>query len=208
MIMNRTKGMTLLELTIAMAILTVVMGMLFSLMLGMSRTADLQTARTTVDDDVRIAAIRMIRDLRQATEASVDISGDRNDVLTYQIPVDADGNGIPLDTELKLELSPDRVLMRDVDDLNQDGVAESQLILLVGDNIVVLANNLLPSEDLDGDGLLGAGEDVNGNGVLDSGLRFEWVADGIHVVLQSGQKVAPQGIDTISSIEQTIVPRN
>ncbi len=206
--MGATKGMTLLELMIAMAIMTVVMGMWFSLMLGMSRAADIQVSKTTIDDDVRIAALRMIRDLRQATEASVAISGDGSDVLTYQIPVDADGNGIPLNAELKLELSPERVLMRDVDDLNEDGIAESQLILFTDDKIIVLANNLLPSEDSDGDGVLGVTEDTNGNGVLDPGLRFEWLADGIHVVIQSGQKVAPHGIDTISSIEQTIVPRN
>ncbi len=208
MTMSAKQGLSLLELMIAVAIMSVVMGMMFMLMMGMDKTADLEKAKLVVNDDVRLAALRLLRDVRQATADSIIITWEANDVLQYRVPVDSDGNGIPLDVQMRLETSPVRTIMRDVDDINQDGVSETQLVMVEEDRVVVFANNLVLNEDADGNGRLDNGEDRNGNGVLDCGLRFERLPEGIHVLIQSERQASSAGGIIISSIEQTVNPRN
>lgn len=71
----------------------------------------------------------------------------------------------------------------------------------------VLANHLVPNEDLNNNGVLDAGEDTNGNGRLDRGIWFERVGNAVRVTIQT-QDVTRQGHHFVSSFSETVLPRN
>ena len=207
--MNRYThhGFTLIELSISTAILIVLMSILLSMFTGMTRTSSTQNAQIIADDDVRLAILRLDKELRLARWESVVVSA-TNDSLSYRMPSDQDGNGITLDSELRLENSSIRTLSRDVSDLNGDGLSLTQLILNIDGQITVLANKLTLNEDSNGNNVLDSGEDLNGNGKLELGFYVSKEAKGIHLVLESNKTPSSQGRIAISRVEQIIIPRN
>jgi prepilin-type N-terminal cleavage/methylation domain-containing protein len=138
------RGMTLLELMMAMSIMTVVMGVLFTLSISIGDTAKLQNVRVQNNDDARRALIAVVPRLRQAQSASINTGDFPGDVLSFRMPADLDGNGTAVDINAELETGDLVTIQRDVDDLNLDGLSNEQLIMIDGDTIAVLANNLAP----------------------------------------------------------------
>jgi hypothetical protein len=198
-------GMTMLEVAVAMTILTLVMGLLYGLASGLDDTARLQDIKVTGGDEARKAMITVTRDIRQSAKAS--ITGTPGASLTYRIPADLDGNGTPVDVGGYLEVSPARTIQRDVDDLNHDGIGVSQLVLRNGANTSVLANGLVDNEDLNGNGVLDAGEDRNGNGQLDRGIWFERAGNDMRITVQI-EGATRRGRLLMTELTETVVPRN
>jgi len=198
-------GMTLLEVMIAVAILTVVMGVLFGLATAIGDTAGVQESQTAAYDEARKGMLLMVRDLRQASAFS--LSGMPGPTVTYQVAMDLDGNGVAVDIGGDIELSPLRTIERDVDDLNADGITETQLVLSSGDTCMILANDLAEDEDLNQNGTLDTGEDVNGNGVLDRGIWFESSGSAVEVTVQTAGRTR-RGHLLTKSLRSTVYPRN
>lgn len=199
------SGMTLLEVMIAVAILTVVMGILFGLATAIGDTAAVQESQTAAYDEARKGMLLMVRDLRQASALS--LSGMPGATVTYQVAMDLDGNGVGVDVGGDLELSPARTIERDVDDLNADGLTETQLVLSSGDTCMVLANNVAEDEDLNQNGTLDTGEDANGNGQLDRGIWFESSGNAVEVTVQTFGRTR-RGHLLLTSLRSTVYPRN
>ena len=199
------NGMTLLEVMVVVAILTVVMGVLFGLSTSMGDTAGVQGARITTSDEARRAVISVTRDLRQAGNSSV--TGLPGAAITYRVAVDTDGNGSAVDVGSTIELSGIRTIERDLTDANGDGIRGSQLVMKTGGVTQVLANNLLQDEDANGNGVLDPGEDRNLNGQLDRGLWFERDASSIRVTIET-ESQSRRGHLIQTRLAETVFPRN
>lgn len=141
---NRQSGVTLLELMISMGILTAVMGVLFTLSLGIGDTAKIQEVKSAANDEGRRALLAVVPRLRQAQSSTVNTGAMPGDVLSFQMAQDLDGNGSAVSVEGDLEVGSLVTIQRDSDDLNGDGLAAEQLIMIQGDTITVLANKLSP----------------------------------------------------------------
>jgi len=166
------RGFTLLELMVSIAVLTLVTGALYAASMTLTHAATSQEAKTTTIDNAKTGMLLMIRDIRQGDSASVDWGSLPGPVLAYRAATDLDGNGTAVDIGVELELGPTRTLTRDINDLNGDGVTDTQLVLVEAGQARVITNGLLPDEDANQNDVLDAGEDANGNGVLDHGLWF------------------------------------
>ncbi len=197
--------MTLLEVMVAVTILTIVMGALFSLSIGLGDTAGVQQVKAASSDETRRAMLTLTRELRQAGNAS--ITGMPGASITYRVATDLDGNGTAVDASGFLELSAVRTIQRDTTDLNHDGQTTSQLILKEGDTVQVLANNLLDDEDANQNKVLDAGEDTNGNGQLDHGVWFQRSGNTVQVSIQTHGETR-RGYDLMSSMAESLQPRN
>jgi prepilin-type N-terminal cleavage/methylation domain-containing protein len=204
----RRDGFTLLELTVSMAVLTMVMGVLFALATGLAQSTKLQQAKITADDDARNAMMFLVRDIRQASSSSIPPGTLPGSVLFYQVADDVDGNGTAVGVGGNLELSPMRTLMRDLADINGDGLTDTQLVMVEGTEARVVGNGLLPDEDINNDGVLDPGEDANSNGRLERGLWFEQAGRGIRITVQTQRLADPRGLQLSSSLIETVVPRN
>lgn len=137
-------GVTLLEVMFSMAILTAVMGVLFSLSLGIGDTARIQEVKATSNDEARRALLAVVPRLRQAQGTSVNTAEMPGDVLKFNMADDMDGNGTAVNVSGNLEVGSLVTIQRDVDDVNQDGVGAEQLIMTQGETVTVLANKLSP----------------------------------------------------------------
>jgi len=98
-----TAGFTLLETMVALTMLTVVMLVLYSVSLAMTRTVQVQEAKIIMQEEARASLAQITRDVRQAAGGTVVLVN--NDDLTFQMAADADGNGIGLNADLSLGLS-------------------------------------------------------------------------------------------------------
>jgi len=202
--MNR-KGMTLIEVMMAVSILTVVLGALFTMSTSLTDTAQVQQGLANAHDQARKGLQIIVKDLRQA--ANFSFTHMPAQAILYRVAYDEDGNGTAVDVGGNLELSTPRILFRDYIDLNQDGILQDQLIMIGGNSIRVLAKNLAPDEDVNFDGVLNPGEDLNGNGRLDHGIWFERSGSGIRVTIDV-QWTSRRGRPLIASLSEVVVPRN
>ncbi len=202
------RGMTLLEIMVSVAVLSLVLAMLFTLATMLGNAVSTQEAKIATEGEARTAMMRLVRDLRQSARMSIDWSTLPSTTLTYQVAVDLDGNGYAVDAVNDLELSPPRTVGRDLTDVNDDGVTNDQLIVSDGASVQVWANGLLPDEDVNGNGTLDAGEDANGNGALDYGVLFEQFGRGLRVTVQTQRTADARGLEIDSSFREVVVPRN
>lgn len=210
---NRRKhgqlGLTLIEITLAVAILTIVMGVLAAIALAMSDTARVQSAKINTSEEARRALQVISPQLRQAVRDSINWGELPGSSVSFQIVTDMSGNGFAVDSDGDLEVSDVRTLQRDVDDLNGDGFTDTQLVLVEDGAILrVLANDLVPvSETLAADGTFGPDEDLNDNGQLDPGFWVEARDNGLEITVQT-QGFSRQGHLITTNLTEFIVPRN
>jgi prepilin-type N-terminal cleavage/methylation domain-containing protein len=204
----KKHGMTLLEVMIALAIFTIVSGVVFVLASTLGQATSAQEAKVTSLDGVRAGMTILVNELHHASFPSVAGQPLPNDSLVYTVPQDLDGNGVPVDVGGHAELSLPRTIIRDWDDANADGFSDTQLILNDNGAIRVIANGVVPNEDANDDGLLDASEDLNGNGVLDRGVWFEPWGNSVRVTLQVAQSSGPRGQNYMSTLVEVITPRN
>lgn len=129
----------------AMSILTVVMGVLFSLSISIGDTAKLQDVKVSNNDDARRALMNVVPRFRQAESTTINTADLPGDVLTFRMPSDVDGNGTAVNVSGDLEIGDLVTIQRDTDDVNGDGLTNEQLLMTIGDAApVVLANTLSP----------------------------------------------------------------
>jgi len=197
----RARGATLLELTFAMAILAIVMGTLFTLSIGIGDTSQIQEIRLTANDEGRRALLRLIPRLRHAQLASINTDEMPSDILRFRTPADLDGNGIALDAFNTLELGDEITVRRDTYDQNKDGQSITQLIMIDGETITVLANHLSPDA--------GPPPIASSDGTVENtaGFWVEAVEGGISVTVRT-QGESRRGHTLRQTYTQLVTPRN
>ena len=190
--MNR-QGFTLIELMVVVSLLTIVVGTLFLLANSTGEAARVQEAKTASRDQVRNAMAPIVRELRQASTSSINWSELPGSAITYSIPVDISGNGHPVNEAGQLELSPVRRIGLDEDDINDDGLTDTQAVLTEdGVFLRVLASYLTP----------------DGTGGGDPALWFEPVDQGIRVTVSAQISAGPGNPPMRSTLQETVLPRN
>lgn len=192
---SRRAGFTLLEVTVALAIFTVTMGMLFSMSLGIGDSARIQDAKMIAHDEARRAILAITPRLRQAARSSINFDEFPTDVLVFRMPDDLDGNGLAVDGYNAIELGAEFQIRRDQYDLNKDGFTMTQLIMVSGESVRVLANNLLPD---------GPGEDGTTEGV---GFWVDEEAGSVRVTVRT-REVSRRGHVLQQAFSQAVAPRN
>ena len=202
---HKTAGFTLLEAMVSVSIMAIVVGILSGLSIGLGDTARLQEIKGDSSGQARQGMLCIVRELRQADAGT--ITGAPGDVITYRMAADVDVNGTAVDVNGDLELGPVITAGRDVNDLNGDGLMDTQFIWSDGVNQRVFSNNLLPNEDGNNNGILDSGEDLNGNGMLERGLWFQRNGNLIGVTIQSGGRTRRGRMITFSFAE-VVRPRN
>jgi hypothetical protein len=193
---------------IVAAVLTSVLALLFGLSLNLQESLAGQEAKMSTQDNLRGAMQYIARELRQSSSGSIAWASLPATTVSYRKADDVDGNGTAVDSGGFLELTPVRTIQRDITDLNGDGVTATQVIMVEGTTVRVIANNVPVSEDVDGDLTLDAGEDSNFNNALDRGLWFEQDGRGIRVTLQTQLVPTPRSSATMSALTEIVVPRN
>lgn len=185
------RGMTLLEVMMAVGIFSIVMGTLFGLAFAFNDTARVQEVKLYTQDDARQALEFMVKDLRQAARSSINWASLPSSTLSYRIAEDVDGNGVAVNANGNLELGSIRTLGRDTTDLNQDGKTQTQLVFTRNGTTRVLANSLSPE-----------------NGPTNYGIRFEpWGTNGIRIQLQT-MGTTRRGQPIRTSLSAVVFPRN
>lgn len=206
--MRRDEGMTLLELVMVVTILTSVLGLLFLLGDNLQRSVAAQEAKVATQDDVRMGMQVLMRELRQSARSTIPWNTLPAGQIVYRRAEDVDGNGTAVDVGAFLELGAQKTIQRDLDDANGDGVTATQLVILGGNTVQVVANGILANEDVNGNGVLDGSEDTNRNGVLDRGVWFEPFGNGLRVTLQAQRRPGPRNSLVTSELAEIVVPRN
>lgn len=207
-------GVTLIELMIAVTLFTAAFGAIYVV----ARTTLLNTAfhdaQITAQEEARRGVQLMVRELRQARGSSLLLQTMPTDQLTFQVPSDADGNGLPLDVGGYLESVGTVTYTRDWNDLNSDGITGDQLVRVYQDgtgwvaDVTVLANDIMANEDADGDGILGAGEDMNASRFLERGVWFERVGNLLRITVDVQKRVGSGRRLVWASLSTDVHPRN
>jgi len=210
---NRSLGVTLIELMVAATILSLTLGGIYVVARAAFVNAAFHDAEIAAQEDARRAVQFMVTELRQAVGSSLSGQTLPNDTLTFQLPGDADGNGLPLNQSGYLETVGTVTYTRDWNDMNGDGLAARQLIRVYQAGagtppvITVLANDLMPNEDVNWNGILDAGEDVNGSRFLERGVWFDRAGSLLRVTVDTEKRVA-EGARVWASITADVHPRN
>jgi len=147
-------GVTLIELMIAVALFSVTFGAVYVVARTTVDNAAFHEAQLTAQEEARRALRVVLTELRQARGPSLVGQSIPNDQLTFQVPGDADGNGLPLDIGGYLESVGTVTYTRDWTDLNAEGMTSDQLVRVYRDDtgwptgVTVLANELTPNEGM------------------------------------------------------------
>lgn len=206
------RGMTLMEMLFAVAIMTVVMGGLFSFALVFQDTSNLYQVQATNQDEARRALRTVMAELRGSVYASIVLPAGGADKISYTVPADLDGNGTPVDAAGRLETSTVRTITRDTNDVNGDTFTGTQLVLVSsGQTPRILANGVSELNETETDGVFGDANDTNKNGIQDRGIWFESTGRGIRITLEIEGKGRPVGgvaRPILSRFQETVFPRN
>lgn len=218
------RGFTLIELLISMSVMVIVTGALAGLAMTLNEAALMQEANINSLEEARRGMNAITQELRQARVVSIQINDaiPPGDVIQYQVVLDMDGNGNALDVNGNVEYSPIRSITPDFNDLNNDGLTTTQLIMTEtgsgvtgGPGVRVIANGLY-NEDRNGNGTLELSEDKNNNGILDTGVDFSFDGQYLVIILTTGRvgktAAGPAGerLETVflTTLSETIMPRN
>lgn len=193
------RGFTLLEMMMAVAIFSMVMGTLFTLSLTFANSAEIQELRITNNDEARRMFLALTPLLRQASRRSInwdELPGDR---ISFQIAADNDGNGFAINATGDVELTGQAAIERDRTDANDDGITMPQLVYIDDDgNVRVLAN-----------GLQDAPVPSGATGGIPDGVGF-WVepqGDGVLVTVRT-EGTTRRGRVFTTTVSEFILPRN
>ncbi|MBI4559780.1 MAG: prepilin-type N-terminal cleavage/methylation domain-containing protein [Candidatus Hydrogenedentes bacterium] len=192
------RGFTLLEVMISVAIMVLVVGVMYLLADSMDLASRTQEAQTTTLDNARMGMWFLVRELRGAGDNSFT-NVFPGGTVTYRKATDLDGNGTPVDSGGNLELGTPRTLQVDT---------AGRLVLIDGATTRVITGGVAPNEDANGNGALDAGEDANNSGRLERGLWFERDGTGIRITVEAQRNPGPRTPVMITTITETVVPRN
>ena len=208
------RGVTLIELMIAVAVFTAAFGAIYVV----ARTTLLNTAfhdaQIAAQEEARRGVQLMVRELRQARGSSLLLQTMPMDQITFEIPSDVDGNGLPVDVGGYLESAGTVTYMRDWNDMNGDGITNNQLVRVYQDtmgwpvDVSVITNDIMPNEDANWDGLLSAGEDTNGSRFLERGVWFERIGNILRITVDVQKRVGSGGTLAWATLTTDVHPRN
>lgn len=139
-----TAGFTLLETMVALSMLSIIMLVLYTLMMAMTRTVQVQEAKIIMQEEARASLAQITRDVRQASSGTIVLLN--NNDLTFQMAADTDGNGLSLNADLSLGLSPATSYRIDPNDNTQ--LIRQQTVGGIT-TTTVLSSNLAPGTGLD-----------------------------------------------------------
>ena len=192
--MNTNRhGFTLIEVLFSATIAVTILGAAFGLFLQVRDTSSVISMNTEARVEAEKAMQVIVRELSQASLAS--ISSLPGPSILYRIPVDVDGAGTALDAQRQVEWSPGRGIARDTTDANHDGLAGEQLVLITEQNVTVLANGLAPNKTK---------ENEKGQ----PGLWFESVPGGIRATVCIQRVTSPDRRILTETLSETIYMRN
>jgi prepilin-type N-terminal cleavage/methylation domain-containing protein len=212
---GRRSGFTLLEVTIAMAVLLTTMGGIFMVVEGSSRTYRTETVSAQLDVRARRALDRICAYLQAADYSSLTpppvLAPASSTALDFQRARGFEAGEIVWGPTERLALEPDP---GDADDgLDNDGdgsIDEGRVVWIenVGgadEQRIVLCSDV--SEFLAGE-TAGNGPDDNGNGLTDErGLCFEYTGSRL-IVRLSLEARDPQGNRIRCTVMRSATPRN
>lgn len=203
------RGMTLIELTMAMAIFTVVSGVLMMLSMSIGDTTQIREVKVINNDEARQALQILVPMIRQSAKATINTGALPGGELTFQMATDVDGNGSAVNVNGEIELGAPVTVQRDKDDLNGDGLTLGQLVVIQGGSVIrVLANSLTPVDESTGqDGVLDDDEDLNNNGRLDRGFWVQPQGNGLRVTVGT-QGLARRGHVICTNYSEFVIARN
>ncbi|NLV41638.1 MAG: prepilin-type N-terminal cleavage/methylation domain-containing protein [Candidatus Hydrogenedentes bacterium] len=137
------RGFTLLEVMTASAILSVLLLTLYGLSEAFAGTAQVQRAKIQGNEEARRGVQVVLPLVRMASRSTVNWNQLPGPVLTFRAAEDVDGNGTAVNVGARLELGAAITVGPDLQDANEDGVTATQLVMVQGDVVTVLANHLV-----------------------------------------------------------------
>ncbi len=192
------RGFTLLELMVAVAILTMVMGTIFAIGIGFANAAEVQEIKITTTDEARRAFLFLTPILRQASRETINWDEIPGDSITFRAATDVSGNGFAVDENGEIELGPPITIQRDIDDAYEDGITMSQLVLITSDDVRVLANDLQQGD---------APNDADDEIPDDVGFWIARRGNGLEVTIRTERQTRRGHVFT-TTITEFILPRN
>lgn len=148
-------GFTLIEVTMAMTVLTIILTMLYGAAWAMMKTARTQDSLVMLNSEARQAMSSIVRNLRQADAATIQSNGgggfaamgaNAQTNIQFQRVEDLDGNGNALNAAMNVEFTTPFWITRDTADANGDGQTLTQLVRInqAGQVVEVLSNHISP----------------------------------------------------------------
>lgn len=208
--MRRNGGFTLLELSMAMAALTIILAMLYSISFAMVRTVKTTDSSIMLKQEARLAMQSIVQNLRmsQNTSLNTDAGGGAFGPigaapvtnLQFRRVADLNGNTVALNQDLSLGLLPPMQYVVDTNDINGDGQTVTQLIQLRQDGTIarVLANHISP--------VMVRPDFYN---APNGGLIFQNVGGGsVQVTLIMRHQPDPTGPVMVARLDEIVAPRN
>jgi prepilin-type N-terminal cleavage/methylation domain-containing protein len=141
------RGFTLLEVMTASAILSMVLLTLYGLSEAFAGTAQVQRAKIQGNEETRRGLQTALPIARMASRNTVNWNELPGPLLTFRAADDVDGNGTAVNVNARLELGGVTTVGLDLEDANGDGLTNTQLVMIQGDVVTVLANHLVAPPD-------------------------------------------------------------
>ncbi len=207
--MRGRAGFTLIEVSMAITVLSVILMMLYGAAWAMLKTARTQDSLVMLNSEARQAMSTIVRNLRQSDAttlltnnggAFVAMGGNAVTNIQFQRVEDIDGNGNALDAAMDLELSQPFWITRDTNDANNDGQTLTQLVRLDQNGAVVevIANHISPAV------VTGDMYDATNGGML-----FQDIGGGaIQVTLILRHRADPTLPMMVVRLDEVVSPRN
>lgn len=224
--LRQDDGLTLVELMVSVAILTLVLGVLYSITLGMTQAATAEESKIIMRDESRAAMQKLVRELRMAVSSTIVTPGDGAEMvpltpgnpvtsISFQYVADVAGvdasgivlppNGLGINQDKSLGLSPVKIYGLDVRDLNEDGRTVTQLVQFSPDGATiqkVLVNYISPVFQDPRDPNAFYNTPLGGFTIQDvGGGRLE-----IRMVMR--RRARPGGPVAVSFLDQVVTPLN
>lgn len=193
------RAFTLLEVMMATAVFSVVMGVIFTMSLGFANSAQMQEIKINTTEEARRAMLILAPRLRQASRASINWGDLPGDSITFRMAADLSGNGMPVGPNGFIELTGPVTITRDADDANEDGMTMTQLVMIGEADVRVLANDVAAGPAPEAPAADAAPDNV--------GFWVRPQGRGLEVTVRAEQRT-PRGHFFSTTVTEFIVPRN
>jgi prepilin-type N-terminal cleavage/methylation domain-containing protein len=179
--MKRMRGFTLQEVMISISLLTVVMGSAYSLHVATIRCGDQIVTKMAVSEEGSRVMMGLSRIIPRAMRGTLALLPDGS--LEF----------MTVDGKCRLGL--------DTEDINRDGLRETQFVFQNAAGCEILTSNLLPIEDKNGNNIMDAGEDILSNSSLDRGLKFVLNGDAVTASIITSVQMRFYGVCNFRIVE-------
>jgi len=99
----RQRGMTLIEVLLSVALLTVILGALFTSLLSSQKAYNFGMSELLLQETANRIVAQMVEKIRESSESRIIIDNDNGCVITLQRPVDHDDDGDIFDANWNVE---------------------------------------------------------------------------------------------------------